>query len=235
MSFSVQIFADGANIDTIKNLSKNNLIKGFTTNPSLMKQCGVVNYARFCKDLAHTVPGHSVSFEVFADDLDEMYEQALKIAAFGSNVFVKIPIMNTIGQSTSDVIQKLTTQGCRVNVTTVFTFAQIKEAIHSIRTPGEGYVSIFAGRIADTGRDPIDFILYALDQACSMNHIKILWASTREFFNIIQADRIGCDIITVPYHLIPLLSNMGKDLYDYSKETIDQFYQDGQEAGLTID
>jgi transaldolase len=235
MPFSVQIFADGADIHTINSLSHHPLITGFTTNPSLMKQCGVKDYVKFCRHLVELIPNHSVSFEVFADDIDQMYEQALKISAFGPNVFVKIPIMNTLGQSTARIIKKLTTEGHRVNVTAILTHDQIQEAIESIAIPGKGYISIFAGRIADTGRDPVDFIKYAVDMAAPHPHVKILWASTREFFNIIQANRAGCHIITVPYHFIPLLENIDKDLYEVSKKTVCQFYTDGQDAGFLLD
>jgi len=232
---NIKIFADGSNINEIFDLYENNkLVKGFTTNPSLMKKAGVTNYEKFIKDVTSKIKDLSISFEVFADDYHGMLYQAQKIASFGENIHVKIPIVNTAGEPTHDLIHKLNENNVKVNVTAVFTVEQLlllKDNLQS--APNKtNIVSVFAGRIADTGRNPVDTIKVA--QALLKNQCELLWASTREVYNIYEADRIGCDIITVTPDQIKKLSLQDKNLGEYSIETVKMFYNDAQSSGLQL-
>lgn len=232
---NIKIFADGSNINEIFDLYENNkLVKGFTTNPSLMKKAGVTNYEKFIKEVTSKIKDLSISFEVFADDYHGMLYQAQKIASFGENIHVKIPIVNTLGESTHDLIYKLNENNVKVNVTAVFTLDQLFLLRDNLPTPPNknNIVSIFAGRIADTGRNPIDTVQLA--QVLLKDQCEILWASTREVYNIYEANRIGCDIITVTPDQIKKLSLQNKDLNEYSIETVKMFFNDAQSSGLQL-
>lgn len=232
---NIKIYADGSNINEIFDLYENNkLVSGFTTNPSLMKKAGVTNYENFIKEVTSKIKDLSISFEVFADDYKGMLYQAQKIASYGDNIHVKIPIVNTEGESTHDLIYKLTEQNIKVNVTAVFTLNQLLLLRDHLPKPPSknNIVSVFAGRIADTGRNPIDTIQLA--QVLLKDQCEILWASTREVYNIYEADRIGCDIITVTPDQIKKLSLQNKDLEEYSIETVKMFYNDAQSSGLQL-
>ena len=232
---NIKIFADGSNINEIFDLYENNkLVKGFTTNPSLMKKAGVTNYEKFIKDVTSKIKDLSISFEVFADDYHGMLYQAQKIASFGENIHVKIPIVNTAGEPTHDLIHKLNENNVKVNVTAVFTVEQLLLLKnHLPSAPNKtNIVSVFAGRIADTGRNPIDTIKVA--QALLKNQCELLWASTREVYNIYEADCVGCDIITVTPDQIKKLSLQDKNLDEYSIETVKMFYNDAQSSGLQL-
>lgn len=229
----IKIFLDTSVSSEILDAYKNNKnIKGFTTNPSLMKKAGVSNYINFLKQIIEVVKDAPISFEVFADDLLEMEKQAVKIASYGNNIFVKIPITNTKGESTRFIIKRLLDKKIKVNVTAVFTKSQIKDLKPILASPTEVVLSIFAGRIADTGIDPNPIIKYAIKTMPT--NVEILWASTREAFNIYEADKIGCHIITAPPELVNKLKLKGKDLTKYSLETVEMFYNDAKLSGYSL-
>jgi transaldolase len=230
---NIKIFADGSNIKEIFDLYENNkLVKGFTTNPSLMKKAGVTNYTSFIKDVTSKIKDLSISFEVFADEENDMIYQAKKISSFGENIHVKIPITNTKKQYTLNVIESLIKDNIKVNVTAVFTQAQIDLLKIVLPSNKNNIVSIFAGRISDTGRDPISYINYS--QKILKNQCEIPWASTRHVYNIYEANQIGCDIITATPDQIKKLSLKDKDLTEYSIETVKMFYDDAINSGLTF-
>lgn len=229
----IKIFADGSNIKEIFDLYENNkLVKGFTTNPSLMKKAGVTNYTSFIKEVTSNIKDLSISFEVFADEEKEMIDQAKKIASFGDNIHVKIPITNTKGQYTLNVIESLIKDNIKVNVTAVFTQTQINLLKSTLPQNKNNIVSVFAGRISDTGRDPIPYINYT--NVMLGNQCEVLWASTRHVYNIYEADRANCDIITVTPDQIKKLSLKDKDLSEYSLETVKMFYDDATSSGLQL-
>jgi transaldolase len=235
-NLKVKIFADGADFEGIVELSRNPLIKGFTTNPSLMRKAGVTDYETFARKVLATVPDRPVSFEVFADDSDGMVEQARAIAAWGPNVNVKIPVIDTQGKSTSEVVRALSSNGVVLNVTAIFTLDQVQAVADALDPQTPAIVSVFAGRIADTGIDPIPHM-----QACKkiLSHrpkAELLWASTREFLNIFHAEEAGCEIITVPREFLSKskLDLVDKDLLDYSRETVQTFHKDATAAGYEI-
>ena len=230
----VKIFADGANIDQIINLNKKNYIKGFTTNPSLMKKSGVKNYKEFAKDLLKVIVDKPISFEIFADDFLNMEKQANEIASWGENIFVKIPITNTKGESCAKLIKKLSNQGVSCNVTAIFTIKQTKEIIDISNDKSPLILSIFAGSIADTGIDPSKIIKEAVNLTSSKKNLEILWASTREVLNIFHAENSNCDIITVPNDLLNKLKSLEKNLEKFSRETVLDFYNDAKTAGFEI-
>lgn len=229
----IKIFADGSNIKEIFDLYENNkLVKGFTTNPSLMKKAGVTDYTSFIKEVTSKIKDLSISFEVFADTENEMVYQAKKIASFGENIHVKIPITNTKGQYTLKVIESLVNDSVKVNVTAVFTQTQINLLKTVLPNNKDNIVSIFSGRISDTGRNPIPYITYS--QSTLKNQCEILWASTRHVYNIYEADQANCDIITVTPDQIKKLSLKDKDLSEYSLETVKMFYDDATSSGLVL-
>ena len=211
----VKIFADGADYDGIVKMSKNPVIKGFTTNPTLMRKAGVADYEAFARKVLAAIPDRLVSFEVFADDFASMAERALTIAAWGPNVNVKIPVTNTKGQSASELIRALSSEGVMLNVTAIFTLDQVRAVADVLHPATAAIVSVFAGRIADTGVDPIPHMLACKQIVGSRPKAQLLWASTRELLNIFHAEECGCDIVTVPNELLSKLDLIGKDLAEY--------------------
>ena len=230
---NIKIFADGSNIKEIFDLYENNkLVKGFTTNPSLMKKAGVTDYESFIKEVTSKIKDLSISFEVFADDEKEMIYQANKIASFSENIHVKIPITNTKGQYTLNVIDSLVKDNVKVNVTAVFTQTQVNLLKTVLPNNKNNIVSVFAGRISDTGRNPVPYITYT--QTMLKDQCEILWASTRHVYNIYEAEQANCDIITVTPDQIKKLSLKDKDLSEYSLETVQMFYDDATSSGLIL-
>ena len=230
----IKIFADGADLVSIENLNKNQDISGFTTNPSLMKKAGVTDYKKFCQDVLKITKNKPVSFEIFSDDLDEMYDQANEIASWGKSIFVKIPITNSKGEKTSGLIKKLLEKKIKCNVTAILTIQQVKEIYEISNSETDVIISIFAGRIADTGIDPILMMSEAVNICKTKKNIEILWASTRELINIFQANQINCQIITVPHDILKKISLIGKNLEDLSLETVQMFLTDATKAGYKI-
>ena len=230
----IKIFADGADLNSIKRLLKNKLVKGFTTNPTLMKKAGIKNYEIFSKSVAKLVYPKSVSLEVFSDDLNEMYSQAKIISSWGKNIFVKIPIINTMGFSTNRIVKKLSDEKVNLNITAIFTFKQIKDVIKVLNKNSNTILSIFAGRIADSGRDPEHLIKKSIKISKKYKKIQILWASTREAYNVIQAANCGCHIITISDDIINKVKYFGKNLNIFSKETVKMFYNDAKSSGFKI-
>jgi transaldolase len=230
----VKIYADGADLAAMRRLAAEPLIQGFTTNPTLMRQAGVADYAAFARDVLDCISGRPVSFEVFADDLQTMERQALTIAAWGPNVYVKIPVTNTRGVSTAPVLRSLAEQGVKVNVTALLTLAQVRICAEALGQSRAACISVFAGRIADTWRDPVPVMQAALECLRPYPQLELIWASPRELLNIFQADTMGCHIITVTPELLKKLSLVDKDLDEYSLETVRMFYEDARKAGLTL-
>jgi transaldolase len=232
---NIDIYADGADLQSLELLSSNPLIKGFTTNPTLMRKSGVSNYEKFAREAIAIVGKKPISFEVFTDDIDEMIGQARRIASWGENVNVKIPVINTKSISTNQIIKQLSSEGVVVNVTAIFTDEQIMKAIDAIDSEASAIISVFAGRIADSGRNPLQSISKAVEYARSKASVDILWASTREAYSIVQADEVGCDIITVsPEMVIKADKTFGKDMGDFSRETVEMFYNDAKASGFKI-
>ncbi|MEJ7692851.1 transaldolase [Daejeonella sp.] len=230
----IKIFADGADLESIKILYDQSNIKGFTTNPTLMRRAGIQDYKGFALDVLNIVNDRPVSFEVFADDIPGMEAQALEIASWGKNVNIKIPITNTKGETTNDLIGKLSSQGIICNVTAIFTLEQLKETVGVLDVNTPAILSIFAGRIADTGVDPVPLMQEAVEIARIKPKSEILWASPRELLNIFQADVIGCHIITVTHDVLKKLTVVGKDLTVFSLETVSMFHRDALAAGYSI-
>ncbi len=230
----IKIFADGAAIDTMLELASDPLIQGFTTNPSLMRKAGVKHYRMFAQSLIKKIPNKPISFEIFADDLDEMEAQAREIATWGKNVYVKIPVTNSKGASTQQIISKLSGDGIKLNVTAIFTVEQFAEVVGALSVNTPAVLSVFAGRVADTGIDPEPLLQQCVEQMKLKPKAELLWASVREPFNIIQAERVGCDIITVPYDMLKKIAMFGKSLVEFSLETVENFYQDAIAAGYEI-
>jgi transaldolase len=231
---NIKIFADGADLASIENLNSKKDISGFTTNPSLMKKAGVTDYKKFCQDVLKITKEKPVSFEIFSDDLDEMYDQANEIASWGKSVFVKIPITNSKGKKTSSLIKKLLENKIKCNVTAILTIQQVKEIYEISNSETDVIISIFAGRIADTGIDPIPMMSEAVNICKDKKNIEILWASTRELINIFQANKINCQIITVPHDILKKTSLIEKNLDDLSLETVQMFLSDAIKAGFKI-
>ena len=230
----VQIFADGADKAGMLEMYNKSFIKGLTTNPTLMKKAGIKDYEAFAKDILLEVKDKSISFEVFSDEIDEMEEQALKIATWGENVYVKIPITNTKGIPTYSLIKKLSDKGVKVNVTAIMTLEQVRDVVLSLNQNVPSYVSVFAGRIADTGIDPVPLMSAAV-QITSMNaKAEVIWASPRELLNIFQADEIGCQVITVTNDILKKLQLVDYNLSAYSLDTVKMFYNDALAAGFNI-
>lgn len=230
----IKIFADGANKVNMIKMYNDPLIKGLTTNPSLMKKEGISDYASFCKDILKNITNKPISFEVFSDDFSEMKRQALEIASWGDNVFVKIPITNTKKESSYELIKELSNLGVKLNVTAIMTIEQVQNVITALNPKVRSYISIFAGRIADTGVDPVNIVKSSLDLIKPYREFEIIWASPRELLNIFQANDIGCQIITVTNDILKKLSLIGYNLDDYSLDTVKMFYSDAKDVGYKI-
>jgi transaldolase len=231
---SVRVFADGADIASIRKLASDPLIAGFTTNPTLMRKAGVDDYEQFARELLECVPDRPISFEVLSDDFDEMLRQALAIASWGDNVYVKIPITNTVGVSSLDLVRRLTSEGVKLNVTALLTNDQVDATAAALDGGTAAFVSVFAGRIADTGLDPEPIMVRALDTLRPLGCVELIWASPREVLNIIQADRIGCHVITVTHDLLAKVGLLGRDLTEFSLDTVKMFYRDAVGAGYAL-
>jgi transaldolase len=230
----VKIFADGADRGGILEMYKNPLIKGFTTNPTLMRKAGVTDYEAFARELLKSVTDRPISFEVFADDFPAMIEQGRKIASWGKNVNVKIPVTNTKGEFAGTVLKTLSAEGVILNVTAIMTVEQVKAIAAELNPAVPSIISVFAGRIADTGIDPIPHMKACKEALASQPKAELLWASPREVLNIFQADKVGCEIITCTNDLIAKLSLTGKDLVEYSRETVQMFYKDATASAFKI-
>ena len=230
----IAVFADGADIDGMKAEYAKGIVKGFTTNPSLMKKAGVSDYVSFSAEVVKAIPDLPLSFEVFADDFETMEKEAKVIAALGNNVYVKIPITNTKGESSIPLIQRLSADGIKLNVTAVFTVNQVQQSVDALAEGTQNIVSVFAGRIMDAGVDAEPIMKETADICKQKSGTQSLWASCREVFNIIQADRCGVDIITVTNDLLSKLPNFGKDLIQFSLETVQMFARDGESLGFSI-
>jgi len=233
-NLKVKIYADGAELSSMLDLYQRDYISGFTTNPSLMRKAGIENYEQFAKEVVRHIPDRPVSFEVFADELDEMEAQAKYIASWGEHVYVKIPIVNTKGISTVNLINKLASVGVKLNITAIMTTEQIEQVSLALDYATPAIVSLFAGRIADTGVDPIPVAKRSLAILANKPKAMLLWASTREILNIVQADAIGCHIITVPHSMLNKLQLLGYDLTTYSRDTVKTFYTDAKSSGFSI-
>ncbi|VTS96921.1 translaldolase [Streptococcus dysgalactiae] len=231
---NVKVFSDGAVLETMLKDLQTGLVTGFTTNPSLMKKAGISSYIGFAKEVLAKITDYPVSFEVFADDLASMEKEAEKIASLGDNVYVKIPVTTSTGESTCPLIQKLSAKGIKLNVTAIFTIEQTQAVVDHLTAGVPAIVSVFAGRIADTGVDPMPIMEEALGICRQKEGVELLWASPRETYNIYQADQLGVDIITCTSDLIAKLPLQGKDLEDYSLETVQMFLKDSTSLGFKI-
>jgi transaldolase len=230
----VKIFADGADLDSILELYRNPHIKGFTTNPTLMCKSSVPDYEKFSRQLVENITDRPISFEVFSDDFCEMERQAHKIASWGKNVYVKIPVTNTRQESSLGLIHRLASSGLHLNVTALMTLKQVQEVSHALGNYAPSFISVFAGRIADTGRDPVPMMKDAVDLLSQYCQQELIWASPRELLNIFQADEIRCHIITVTHDILKKLTLIGKDLDEYSLDTVRMFMEDAQKARYTL-
>ena len=228
----IKIFADGADKRGILDLYRNPLIQGFTTNPTLMRQAGISDYEAFARDILAEVPDRSFSLEVFSDDFEEMGRQARKLAALGPNVYVKIPITNTRGESAAPLVRQLTAENIKLNVTALLTLNQVCAMVDALEGSPSAYISVFAGRVADAGVDPVPLMTEALALMRSQPRLELIWASPREIFNLVQADRIGCHIITITHDLLKKLPSLGKDLAEFSLDTVKMFHRDALAAGF---
>jgi transaldolase len=231
---STRIFADGADLDGILALAVDPRIAGFTTNPTLMRKVGLTDYACFAQSLLERVTKHPISFEVFADDAGEMRRQAHAIASWGENVYVKIPVTSTSGESMASLVRELSEEGVKVNVTALFTTAQVELITAAVADGAPSYISVFAGRIADAGVDPMPIIARSLEIMVQAPRSELIWASPREILNLIQADELGCHIITITHDLLKKLDGLGKSLEQYSLETVRMFHNDALAAGFTL-
>jgi transaldolase len=231
---STRIFADGADLDGIVALAADPRIAGFTTNPTLMRKVGLTDYARFAQELLERVTKHPISFEVFADDIPEMRRQARAIASWGENVYVKIPVTSTSGESMAPLVRELSESGLKVNVTALFTTAQVELITAAVTDGAPSYISVFAGRIADAGVDPMPIIARSVEIMEQASQAELIWASPREILNVVQASEMGCHIITVTHDLLKKLDGLGKSLEQYSLETVRMFHDDALAAGFTL-
>ena len=230
----IKIFGDGAEKASILELNEKPYIKGFTTNPTLMRKAGISDYAEFAKEILGVVKDKPISFEVFSDEFEDMERQAKIIASWGDNVYVKIPITNTKGESSAPLIARLAAAGIKLNVTAILTTEQVAETAKVLLPSVPSIVSVFAGRIADTGRDPVPYMMKAKEILSGNPTAELLWASPRELFNIIQAEEMGCHIITVTPDVLKKLSGLGYDLAQFSLDTVKMFYEDGRKAGYRL-
>lgn len=230
----VKLFADGADKAGMLEMYRNPLIKGFTTNPTLMCKAGVNNYKAFAQDIVKVIPDRPISLEVFSDEFDEMEQQAQEISSWGENINIKIPVMNTRRQPSYDLVRRLSKAGVKLNVTALMTLEQVREVSAALATAPHAYVSVFAGRIADTGRDPVPLMAAAVELLRPYPQLELIWASPRELLNVFQANDVGCHIITATNDILKKLSLVGKDLHDYSLDTVKMFYNDAVQAGYKL-
>ena len=230
----IKIFADGADKAGMLSMYKNPRIDGFTTNPTLMRKAGITDYMGFAKEILETIDDKPVSFEVFADEFEEMERQAREIATWGSNVYVKIPVTNTKKLSSASLIKKLSAEGVQMNITAILSLEQVSEVADALKNGSSSFVSVFAGRIADTGVDPVPLMKRALEILKPVSNAELLWASPREVLNVYQAESIGCHIITATNDILNKLDLKGKDLEEYSLETVQMFFDDAQQAGYRL-
>jgi transaldolase len=230
----VKIFADGAEKSGMLEMYAKPYIKGFTTNPTLMHKVGLTDYRAFARDIVSVIPDRPISFEVFSDEFDEMERQAREIATWGDNVYVKIPVTNTRREPAYELVRRLANEGVKLNITAIMTIDQVRNVVDAVKDGAPSCVSVFAGRIADTGRDPVPIMTECVEILKAAPQAELIWASPRELLNIIQADAIGCHIITVTNDILKKLPLIGKDLADYSLDTVKMFFDDGRKAGFTL-
>ena len=232
--FKVKLFADGADKAGMLEMYRKPFVKGFTTNPTLMRKAGVTDYRGFAREILAAIPDRPISFEVFSDEFDEMQRQAREIATWGDNVYVKLPVTNTRREPAYELVRRLANEGVKLNITAIMTIDQVRNVVDAVKEGAPSCVSVFAGRIADTGRDPVPIMSECVSILKAAPRAELIWASPRELLNIIQADAIGCHIITVTNDILKKLSLVGKDLADYSLDTVKMFFDDGRKAGFTL-
>lgn len=230
----VKIFADGADKAGMMEMHAKPFIKGLTTNPTLMRKAGISDYRAFAKDILSAIRDKPISFEVFSDDFEDMERQAMEIASWGPNVYVKIPVTNTKGESCRELVRRLSGRKVKLNVTALMTLEQVRDVVASLDAETPSYISVFAGRIADTGRDPVPLMTSAVDIMRANSKSELIWASPRELLNIFQADAVGCHIITVTNDVLKKLSNVGADLERFSLDTVKMFHNDALQAGFKL-
>ena len=231
---SVKIFADGADLPGMLELYRKPYIKGFTTNPTLMRKAGIADYRGFAREVLAAIPDRPISFEVFSDEFAEMESQAREIASWGANVYVKIPVTNTRGESAAPLVRRLSHAGVKLNVTALLPLEQVRETVEAVKGGAPCCISVFAGRMADTGVDPVPVMAEAVKVLRAAPNAELIWASPRELLNIFQADEIGCHIITVTHDILKKLSLVGRDLRDYSLDTVKMFHSDAVHAGFSL-
>jgi len=232
--FKIKIYADGADIGGMKEMYREGYVSGFTTNPTLMKKAGVSDYEAFAREIAKEITDFPLSFEVFSDDFETMEKEARKIGSWGDNIFIKLPVTNTKGESTADLIKKLSSEGLKLNITAILTISQVDNVVKALTSGVGAYVSVFAGRIADTGVNPIPIMKETVSMCKSVAGVESLWASTRELLNIFQAQECGVDIITVTNDILKKLPMVNKDLAQLSLETVTMFYNDALSLGYKL-
>lgn len=230
----IKLFADGADVARMSEMAARPHIKGFTTNPTLMRKAGVSDYRAFAKEVLNAIPDHPISFEVISDDFEEMAREAKEIASWGRNVYVKIPVTNTRGESSMPLVSMLCSEGIQVNVTALLTIEQVERTCEALKGGPPSLVSVFAGRIADTGRDPIPTMKRSLEILTGVPAAELIWASPRELLNIFQAEEIGCHVITATVDLLDKLELVGRDLNDFSLATVKMFFEDARASGLRL-
>jgi transaldolase len=230
----VKIFADGADVKGMVEMYAKPYIKGFTTNPTLMRKAGITDYRAFAKEVVAKIPDRPISFEVFSDDFAEMERQAKEIASWGKNINVKIPITNTKSEPSYGLVKRLSHAGIQLNVTALFTLEQVRDTVAALDPKTPAFISVFAGRIADTGRDPMPLMAAAHAITHTLPHAELIWASPRELLNVFHAEAVGCDIITVTNDVLAKLTNVGKDLAQFSLETVKMFHDDATKAGFAL-
>jgi transaldolase len=230
----VKVFADGADLEGVRRLAADPVISGFTTNPTLMRKAGIVDYRRFAEEMLEIVSDRPVSFEVFSDEPREMERQARLISSWGDNVYVKIPVTDTAGVRTDELLRRLSAAGIKLNVTGLMTVVQVEQVAACLQDGLSAFVSVFAGRIADAGVDPVPVMTNALNVLAGTPGAELLWASPREILNVVQADQIGCHVITVTHDLLGKLKLLGRDLNAFSLDTVRMFHDDARAAGYTL-
>jgi transaldolase len=231
----VKLFADGADKAGMLEMYRKPFVKGFTTNPTLMRKAGITDYRAFAREVLEAIPDRPISFEVFSDDFNEMERQAREIATWGENVYVKIPVSNTRREPAYDLVRSLSHEGVKVNVTAMMTLDQVRAVADAVRGGAPSCVSVFAGRIADTGVDPMPIMAESVRILADVPGAELIWASPRELLNVFQADAVGCHIITATNDILKKLDLIGKDLADYSLDTVKMFFNDATQAGFTLE